>query len=65
MPTPPYAFSISTARTGGGKYDPDDIRFQILNRLLRGVRDDRARVLGEEHPDTLATQAELEALLAG
>ncbi|GAA3477716.1 hypothetical protein [Streptomyces yanii] len=32
---------------------------------LRGVRDDRARVLGEEHPDTLATQAELEALLGG
>ncbi|MCX4536738.1 hypothetical protein OHA79_09185 [Streptomyces sp. NBC_00841] len=32
---------------------------------LRGVRDDCARVLGEEHPDTLATQAELEALLAG
>src|SRR3954451_2895156 len=30
----PCAFSISTARTGGGKYDPDDIRFQILNRLF-------------------------------
>jgi hypothetical protein len=27
---PPWAFSISTARTGGGKYDPEDIRFQTL-----------------------------------
>jgi hypothetical protein len=26
----PCAFGISTAFTGGGKYDPDDIRFQIL-----------------------------------
>ena len=24
----------STASTGGGKYDPDDIRFQILYRLF-------------------------------
>lgn len=31
---PPWAFSISTARTGGGKYDPEDIRFQILYRLF-------------------------------
>ena len=31
---PPCGFGISTARTGGGKYDPDDIRFQILYRLL-------------------------------
>ena len=30
----PVRFGISTARTGGGKYDPDDIRFQILYRLL-------------------------------
>ena len=30
---PPEAFGISTARTGGGKYVPDDIRFQILYRL--------------------------------
>ncbi|MEV5932158.1 tetratricopeptide repeat protein [Streptomyces sp. NPDC052079] len=30
--------------------------------LLREVRDDRARVLGEDHPDTLAAQAELEGL---
>jgi hypothetical protein len=29
----PCAFAISTARTGGGKYDPEDIRFQILYRL--------------------------------
>jgi hypothetical protein len=27
---PPEAFGISTARTGGGKYVPDDIRFQIF-----------------------------------
>ena len=27
---PPCGFGISTARTGGGKYVPDDIRFQIL-----------------------------------
>jgi hypothetical protein len=31
---PPCCFGISTARTGGGKYVPDDIRFQILNRLF-------------------------------
>src|SRR5215472_10734677 len=30
---PPPAFGISTAITGGGKYDPDDIRFQTLYRL--------------------------------
>ncbi len=27
---PPDALGISTALTGGGKYVPDDIRFQIL-----------------------------------
>ena len=27
---PPWGFGISTAFTGGGKYDPSDIRFQIL-----------------------------------
>src|SRR3954454_3619399 len=31
--TPPVAFEIATALTGGGKYVPDDIRFQILYRL--------------------------------
>lgn len=30
--------------------------------LLRKVRDDRARVLGEDHPDTLAAQAKLDEL---
>jgi tetratricopeptide (TPR) repeat protein len=30
--------------------------------LLREVRDDRARVLGEDHPDTLAAQAELDGM---
>jgi tetratricopeptide (TPR) repeat protein len=32
---------------------------------LREVRDDRARVLGEDHPDTLDAQTELNRLLAG
>ena len=27
---PPCGFGISTARTGGGKYVPEAIRFQIL-----------------------------------
>jgi hypothetical protein len=31
---PPWGLGISTAFTGGGKYDPDDIRFQILYRLF-------------------------------
>ena|SRR5438477_4810119 len=31
---PPEDFGISTARTGGGKYVPEDIRFQILYRLF-------------------------------
>src|SRR5215469_5161928 len=31
---PPEALGISTARTGGGKYVPEDIRFQILYRLF-------------------------------
>ena len=31
---PPCCFGISTARTGGGKYVPDDIRFQILYRVV-------------------------------
>ena len=29
----PSRFGISTARTGGGKYVPDDIRFQSLYRF--------------------------------
>ena len=32
---PPCDFGISTAFTGGGKYVPDDIRFQILYRFPR------------------------------
>src|SRR6266571_7879372 len=31
---PPCGFGISTARTGGGKYVPDDIRFQIRYKLF-------------------------------
>src|SRR6516164_3875680 len=31
---PPFAFGISTCLTGGGKYDPDDIRFHSLYRFL-------------------------------
>src|ERR1019366_7816800 len=34
MRTPPCDFGISTPLTGGGKYDPDDIRFQIRYRLF-------------------------------
>src|SRR5260370_34683556 len=30
---PPFAFGISTCFTGGGKYDPDDIRFHNLYKL--------------------------------
>src|SRR5262249_43531045 len=30
---PPLSFGISTSRTGGGRYEPDDIRFQTLYRL--------------------------------
>jgi hypothetical protein len=30
----PCGFGISTARTGGGKYDPEDIRFHTLKRLF-------------------------------
>jgi len=29
----PPALAISTAFTGGGKYEPDDIRFQILYKF--------------------------------
>lgn len=32
--TPPSALAISTALTAGGKYVPEDIRFQILYRLF-------------------------------
>src|SRR4051812_17069515 len=32
--TPPVALGISTCFTGGGKYDPDDIRFQSLYKFL-------------------------------
>ena len=31
---PPFAFGISTCLTGGGKYDPDDIRFHSLYKFL-------------------------------
>ena len=32
-PSSAFGLGISTAGTGGGKYDPDDIRFQSLYRL--------------------------------
>src|SRR5258708_13989916 len=41
---PPCAFGISTPLTGGGKYDPDDIRFQILYRLFFTSFSNPARV---------------------
>lgn len=31
---PPDALGISTCLTGGGKYDPDDIRFHSLYRFF-------------------------------
>src|SRR3984957_15433262 len=31
---PPFAFGISTCLTGGGKYEPDDIRFHSLYKFL-------------------------------
>ena len=45
---PPCGFGISTARTGGGQYDPDDIRFQILYRLF-------FRSFSNSASDTLST----------
>lgn len=35
VPGAPCCLGISTAITGGGKYVPEDIRFQILYRLPR------------------------------
>src|SRR5713101_6511237 len=34
MRSPPFFFGMATAFTGGGKYVPDDIRFQSLYRLF-------------------------------
>jgi hypothetical protein len=31
---PPFAFGISTCLTGGGKYDPEDIRFHSLYKFF-------------------------------
>src|SRR3954451_7872515 len=31
---PPFAFGISTCLTGGGKYEPDDIRFHSLYKFF-------------------------------
>src|SRR5215469_13702360 len=31
---PPFAFGISTCFTGGGKYDPDDMRFHSLYKYF-------------------------------
>src|SRR5574342_300334 len=47
---PPDALGISTARTGGGKYVPDDIRFQILYRLFPRSSSNSSM----EHPSTPA-----------
>src|SRR5438093_7870686 len=35
---PPFAFGISTCFTGGGKYDPDDMRFHSLYKFLDRFR---------------------------
>jgi hypothetical protein len=32
----PCGFAISTARTGGGRYEPDDIRFQTVS-VIHGL----------------------------
>src|ERR1039458_5284898 len=40
---PPF-FGISTARTGPGKYDPDDMRFHSLYRLPRRSASNRSIV---------------------
>jgi len=32
---PPCGFGISTSFTGGGKYDPEDIRFHVTYSLFR------------------------------
>ena len=48
-PLPP-AFGISTAFTGGGKYEPDDIRFQSLYRLLFRSCLELARSTARQHP---------------
>ena len=41
---PPCGLGISTARTGGGKYDPELMRFQILNRLFFRSSSNSSRV---------------------
>src|SRR5580704_13455366 len=41
---PPWGLGISTARTGGGKYDPELMRFQILNRLFFRSSSNSSRV---------------------
>ena len=41
---PPF-FGISTARTGPGKYDPDDMRFHSLYRLPRKSASNRSIVM--------------------
>src|ERR1035437_3768818 len=41
---PPFAFGISTCLTGGGKYDPDDIRFHSLYKFLDRCRSNFAMV---------------------
>src|SRR6266511_1121906 len=45
---PPCGFGISTARTGGGNYLPEDIRFQTLYRLFFRS----ASKSSTEHPST-------------
>src|SRR6266536_5840986 len=40
----PFAFGISTCLTGGGKYDPDDIRFHSLYKFLDRCRSNFAMV---------------------
>src|SRR5215831_6704051 len=41
---PPFAFGISTCFTGGGKYDPDDMRFHSLYKFVDRFCSNIARV---------------------
>src|SRR5439155_10261097 len=41
---PPFAFGISTCFTGGGKYEPDDIRFHSLYKFFDRFRSNVAIV---------------------
>ena len=45
---PPCGFGILTTFTGGGMYDPEDIRFQVTYNLSRSLDSNSSMV----HPST-------------